>query len=125
MAIRRRLNITGQDKVIANLNKEIRGMKDRSRGGMKESALLVRRESMKQTPVLTGNLKGSHYTEIISDLRHGVGAEIGLTASYAPYVHENLDAHHKNGRARFLALALVENARNILQILARHARIKK
>lgn len=124
MAIRKTINITGQNKVVREMNKRIAQVKARTRGGMQEAALVVRREAQLLTPVNTGNLKGSAYTEITSDLRRGVGAVIGYTAAYAPYVHENLDAHHAVGQARFLATALVKKAKEVYRIILRSARIK-
>jgi len=119
-----RITVTGQDKIIRNLNKQIVAMSERNRAGMSEAALIVKRESMIRTPVKTGNLKGSTYTAVVSNMRTGVSGEIGYTAAYAVYVHENLDAHHNVGQARFLAMALVAKERAVLEALRRHATIK-
>ena len=61
--------------------------------GLKKAGLLLQRESMKLVPVDHGVLRGSAFTRVI-----GVGSktdvQVGYTASYAIYVHENLDAAH-------------------------------
>lgn len=132
------MSVTGQDKVIKNLTREISAMKGRTRAGLTEAGLLVRRESMIGTPVESSNLKNAHYGPIVRTEADGsLSAEIGTgtreslggagvnnSADYAVYVHENLEAHHKTGRARFLALALVENAKRILEIIKRSATIR-
>lgn len=124
MVVRKTINITGQNKVIRNLNKEIAAVKHRGPDVMRRAALVVRRAAQLLTPVDTGNLKNSAYTEVTVSLRRGVGAIIGFTAAYAIWVHENLDAHHVVGQARFLATALVEKAREVFEIISRGIRIK-
>lgn len=123
--------ITGTDKVLANLNKQIRGIQNRTKAGMREAALVVRRRSQQLTPVDTGNLKASAYTEVF-DTSHGPGAEIGYTAYYAPYVHEippppakspgGRSATHTVGQWKFLETALKEKAKEILEIIRKRAR---
>ena len=46
--------------------------------------------------------------------------EIGLTAAYAPFVHERLELKHPVGQAKFLETALMETP--IIEILERAAK---
>jgi hypothetical protein len=54
-------------------------------------ALKIQRNSDQRVPVEYGNLRGSSYVE--QNLKPGSGGswEVGYTASYATYVHENLE----------------------------------
>jgi hypothetical protein len=189
----------GLDKVLANLNKQIKLIPGKTMQGMLQAGLLVKRESQKKVPVDTGNLKASAYviagggketgrvntqplfrdelggkSALISgkasrmaqqhqstiNERKGVlmltsqgffgarpFAEIGFTAFYAIYVHENLKASHVKakivrkrtvkkkkygivggfvqiGQAKFLEHALMENAGRIFNIIKNSARLK-
>jgi len=62
--------------------------------GLKRGALQIFREAQQEVPVDEGNLKGSGFVRQTAG--RGLSAEftIGYTASYAVYVHENLDAAH-------------------------------
>jgi len=103
--------------VLNNLNRQIGNIKQRSSAGLLAAGLLVQRGAQKKVPVLTGNLKGSAYTRKVS--AHEPAVEVGFTAAYAIYVHENLEAHHDNGEAKFLERSLNENRREILALIAR------
>jgi len=51
----------GLDKILKNLNKEIRGIKGSTQHGLTRAALLVKSRALKQTPIDTGNLRASAY----------------------------------------------------------------
>ena len=52
-------------------------------------------------------------------------AEIGYTASYAIFVHENLEAEHRIGKqAKFLQNAMENNHNRILSIITKRAKQK-
>ena len=74
-------------------------------------ALIEAKESMKRTPVLTGALRAS--TEVtLLETRDNSAATIkvgGPSAEYAVFVHENLDADHKVGQAKFLESTIQES----------------
>ena len=142
----------GIDEVLKNLNKEIKGIEGRTRAGMKKAGMLVERESMKECPVVTSNLKNSHYSEAFNTPK-GPGCEIGFTAVYAPFVHENPRAGKTGGfspkgveykapinpsgkrstqavfsavgKWKFLEDPLKKNAHRILEIIRRDAKLKK
>lgn len=70
-------------------------------------------ESMRRTPVKTGALRDSH--EVQAAEMNGRDVEVtiavgGPQAPYAVYVHENLEAHHDIGQAKFLESTLRESA---------------
>lgn len=115
--------LIGEDKVIANLNKEIRAIRGRTRQGLAAAAAIVKRESQRRTPVDTGNLKASHYIAALGSAKTPV-AEIGATAYYAVYVHEQVENYHKVGQAKFLRDAIHHNKDRIVKAIARRAKVR-
>lgn len=112
---------TGINEVLRNLNKEIMKLKQRTTAGLWEAGLEVKAKSMDKTPVSLhgGNLKASHYV-IAYTGSTGPVVEIGLTAAYAPYVHERMELRHRVGQAKFLETALQETP--VIKILERAAK---
>jgi hypothetical protein len=132
---------------------KIDGFKRISESAMKQAltttALFVKRESMKRTPVLTGALKNSHtVTKAESDgkkasIKIKVGGSsltnesiknkvnVTVNVNYALFVHEDLTARHTNGQAKFLYNAVMENdipavlVRNYKRIASKRTSIGK
>ena len=115
------VNITGMDQVLANLNKEIRKIENRSKAGIMESLLVVKGDALPITPIKTGNLRGSNYV-ITFDTPKGPAGEIGYTANYAPFVHEIIK-NYTVGAWKFLERALKMNYAKILEIIRRRAHV--
>lgn len=120
MAVKSRM--TGLDKVLRNLNREIRGIRNRSRTGLWEAALVIQAESQRRTPVKTGHLKGSADSRVY-DTAKGPGAVIYYMAFYAVYVHE-IDKSYTVGQWKFLETALKEKRHEILEIIKKRVRIR-
>lgn len=78
----------------------------------------MQHDSQELTPVDTGNLKGSAYTNPpIVDAKGKDGeVEVGYTAEYAAFVHEQ-DKNYNTGQWKFLETALNNNKTRILKIL--------
>lgn len=71
--------------------------------GLVRAGFRLQRESQLVVPIDTANLKGSAFTRNIGG--HGGKADIvvGYTAEYAIYVHEIVEAQHKEGKqAKYL-----------------------
>ncbi len=115
-----KLELLNTEKVLKNLNKEIKKIKGRSMAGLAAAALLVKGEAQKNTPVDTGNLKNSAYTKLNKEREY---AEVGYTAFYAPFVHE-IDKNYIVGSWKFLAKALYDNTKRILTIISNRATIR-
>lgn len=78
-------------------------MRRRITVGLKRCGLLLQRASQEIVPVDTGNLKNSSFTRSSGDNTDKPEVTVGYTANYGIYVHENLDARHKEGKqAKFL-----------------------
>lgn len=66
------------------------------------------------TPVKTGALRGSGRVEVLQDDPFVIEIMFGgPLAPYAPRVHEDLNAHHRVGQAKFLARAVTEDRQTI------------
>lgn len=89
-------SLQGLDKVLKNLNAQIKKIKGSSAAGLKVAGMFIEKESMKECPVMSSDLKNSHYSELFNTL-NGPVVEIGYTALYAPFVHENPRAGKTGG----------------------------
>jgi|PlaIllAssembly_1097288.scaffolds.fasta_scaffold87391_4 hypothetical protein len=120
MAMKKVSVVSGTDKVLRNVNKEVKKILIVSKRRLYACGLLVKNRSVKLTPIKTGNLRGSAYV-IPLDSPLGPAVEIGYTAFYAPYVHEMPFSYHftKTGTGpKFLERALRDSAKEIKSILS-------
>lgn len=89
------------------------------RKGLIKSTALVTRVGKIKTPVDTGNLINSWYASDPKNKGQVVSVEIGLTAMYAPMVHEMIGARFRKpgSQAKFLENALKETAQEVRRII--------
>ena len=95
-------NIKGADAIVSKCDRYPAAMANGIHKALVKAGLLLLRASQKIVPVDTGNLRSSGFTRA-----DGTGWDtkvtVGYTASYAVFVHENLDNKHKKGKqAKFL-----------------------
>lgn len=114
--------MTGRQQVQARL-RALAGRFPKEAGtALFQEAQIEKTESMQRTPVDTGALRASHVVSSpdISNGRIGVVISIGGPAApYALYVHEDLEADHSVGQAKFLESTLVESAPYMPQRISR------
>ena len=115
--------IRGRSAALNRLNREVSRIRGRTLESMLKVAILARSESQRRTPVDEGNLRASHYVSSNRSEREPV-VEVGCTANYAVYVHENLTARHTVGEAKFLENAVASLEGRILSIIRSGARIR-
>ncbi len=149
--------VSGLDEIIKNLNREVKKIEGNVQKGLTLAGLVVKGESMKNTPVDVGNLRASHYLvsgdgtrneeanlrpdrsgnsrvadehsghvqEALANARskNRPFVEIGLTAFYAEFVHEDLEARHTTGGAKYLERAFHENKKRFLDTVRRMAKV--
>ena len=115
--------IRGRGAALRKLNREVSRVRGRTLQSMLKAAILVRSESQRRTPVDEGNLRASHYVSSNNSERNPI-VEVGCTANYAVYVHENLTARHTVGEAKFLENAIASLQGRILSIIRGGARIR-
>lgn len=126
------MSVEGLDEVLKNLNREVAGIEDRGMDGLMAAGLYVQGEAQKLAPVDTGNLRASAYTR-----KAGEAVEIGFTAAYAIFVHENLQqklkgeprrsgtkkgTYWESGEPKFLEKPLRETDK-ILGIIQSYAKV--
>lgn len=112
--------LEGLERVFANLNREVSKVKGRTVAGLLAGGLIIQAEAQRRTPVDTGNLKGSAYTRKAPD--DGKAVEVGFGAAYAIYVHEDLQAFHDDGEAKYLENAAVEKGPEAIAAVAAYAK---
>lgn len=133
------IKVEGIDDIMRNLNKEIRGIKRRTRGGLRAGGLIVQGEAQKRSPVDSDNLRKSAYTQVEDQYGRYV-AIVGFTAEYALEVHENVEqwgkgkkrttgtkkgTYWETGEPRFLANALREKQSAVINTIKKRARVKR
>jgi hypothetical protein len=132
----------GLNEVLKNLNAAVRDLQVKGTGALITAGVLVRNQGQKETPVETSNLVQSWYGPEPRPSVRGPVVEIGLTAAYAPYVHEMVGANFRGPRpsatsparreggkptakAKFLEDPLKDNEKRILDIIAKAVRINR
>lgn len=120
-------SVTGAVEMRRRLLDAARQFPDEMASAVRSELEIEATESQRRTPVLTGALRASHVVDV-----QGTGADIvgtitvgGVAAPYAIYVHENLDAHHDVGQAKFLESTLTESARFLASRIARRINLSR
>lgn len=131
--------VKGTDEVLRNINAAVKKMKGNVEAGLLFGAGYLKKESQKLTPVVTSYLRNSAYVKPYKK-RKKVGAEVGYTADYAVYVHEDAEKEkrraarrgtpHPKGRVirshvgywKFLETPLKEKSRQIIAIIREAAK---
>lgn len=131
--------VKGLDETLKNLNDRLDAIPNKSMRGLLAGGLLVQRDAQKRVPVEYGVLRQSAFTRKAMNERAVKAVEVGFTAAYAPFVHENLEQKLKGkprpsgkgvywgpqGEPRFLATAVADNQDEIVQRVAESTEIKK
>jgi hypothetical protein len=93
-----------------------------------QEALVVQKESMKRTPVDTGALRDSHQTSLPKWQGQNLEVTIqvgGPAAGYAVIVHEDMEAVHKVGEAKFLERTIQESEPHMLERIAKRMQLNQ
>ena len=136
---KKKVHIEGIDEVLKNLNREIADIKDKTLGGLLAAGFIILRESSLHVPVEYGNLRGSGYVRRAqSSMLNEESVEIGYTAAYALWVHENIEMKLQgqprpsgkgvywgpDGHAKFLERALMDKSSAIIAEITKRAKRK-
>jgi hypothetical protein len=125
--------VLGKDEVLYKLKGRFNLIKKNTQAGMLAAGLKVQRLSQQRVPVDTGNLRASAYTQKSPDAQLAV--EVGYTATYAVFVHENMEQKLKgkprasgrgvywgpHGQPKFLESALIDLKGEIARTIAEYA----
>lgn len=107
--------LKGYAQMQAKINRLMKNLPHEGAAALYTEAQIEATESRRRTPVDRGNLRASHFVMPPVIKRWSGDAFVtiqvgGPAAPYAVFVHENLDAHHKVGQAKFLESTLRESA---------------
>ena len=102
------IKLEGFVEFTNKLNKSIFEVFDTVEDALLDCGNDLQQKSVDITPKDTGALRGSAFTETESGSNPSV--VVGFDEEYAIFVHENLEAHHPIGQAKFLEQPLKENA---------------
>lgn len=132
------VTVEGFDEVMRNLNREIDAVPEKTMAGLMAGGLTIQASAQRKVPVEHGNLRASAYTR--KDMGGALAVEVGFTAAYAVYVHENLEQRlagqprpsglgvYWGGQAdsgpKFLSRAVTETSSRVLDLVAAYARPK-
>lgn len=103
------VKLEGFVELTNKLNKSVSQISDTVQSALLDCGNDLQQKAQDLTPVDTGALRSSAFTE--SD-RQGKNPSVivGFEEEYSIFVHENLEAHHNIGQAKFLEQPLKENA---------------
>lgn len=104
-------------RFINRLQKIQKGYGKRLNKALGDAAETILNESNQLIPIDTGKLKSSGKVEKSKDR-----AMVIYDEDYAIYVHEDMEARHKRGQAKFLALAVVKKKNEIAKDIANELR---
>lgn len=115
------MEVTGLPALKSKLRDLGKRYGDRVARGLKKAGLFLQREAQELCPVDTGNLKNGASTR-----SEGNGIDtvvtVGFQAAYAVFVHENKNARHPVGQAKFLERPAREKVGEMADIITAEAR---
>jgi hypothetical protein len=119
VTIEMRFEITGIDKAVANLGKLQEAIPEAvARGMYAWAAFFVIPQAQEETPVRTGYLRASAFVDEPTVTMGNAEVRFGFSANYAIYVHENLEAHHDVGKAKFLEDPVMRSGQKAAEYVA-------
>jgi len=111
--------IEGKKEFDRNLDKWADRGWDAAKQAMLDGANDIISKSVKECPVDTGTLRRSHTVEETKDDADEYRVALGYNTDYAVKVHENLQATHAKGKAKYLEDPVNENMNNLERRIAK------
>ena len=124
------VKVEGMDELNRALAELAPEVTEEVEAGLYAGGLVIQAEAQRNTPVEFGNLRGSAYTQRPPI---GGGVEVGYSAEYATYVHENMEqtlageprpsglgTYWNPGGPKFLERAVNEKAGEVLDLVRAH-----
>lgn len=96
--------VVGGKQMIDALYRKGQGIHKETRGQLLACGALIIGDALPRTPIEFGLLRKSAYFRMKPSGEDIV--EFGYTQAYALWVHENMEAHHPVGEAKFLTNAM-------------------
>ena len=120
--------LQGGEKLKRTLEKIWKATPKEAAQALYEEAQIEKKESMERTPVRFGILKASHKVERPVLSWSGIEVKIkvgGPAINYAIPVHENTEAFHKVGQAKFLESTLLESRPYMARRIAKRIDLRR
>jgi len=120
--------IHGGEELKETFEKILKAVPHEVSEALYQEAEIERKESMRRTPVDTGALRASHETSRPEMGWEGWEVTIsvgGPAAPYAVYVHEDMEAFHHVGQAKFLESTIKESAPHMAKRVANRIDLNK
>lgn len=121
-------HLKGYSDMQRKLAALINGLPNEVAAALYTEAQVERTESMRRTPVDVGNLRASHIVTPPEIKGADITVKIavgGPAAPYAIFVHENTEADHPVGQAKFLESTLKESAPHMAARVARRINLRQ
>jgi hypothetical protein len=116
------MKVTGSAEIRSALANIVKHTPEQVGDALTAEMEIEKTESMRRTPVDTGLLRASHYVAEPEHSLTGVSVQIGVgggAVDYAVPVHEDLEAFHPVGQAKFLESTLLESAPHMAERVGR------
>lgn len=116
------MKVTGVKNVVRNMDAATKRVGTGLHRGLVATGLFIQRESQILCPIEYGILRNSAFTRATGE-GMDTQVEVGYTAHYAVYVHENLDARHASGTsAKFLEIPVRRHRPEMLKLIKAEVR---
>lgn len=121
--------LIGADELKRNLERLARGVLPEGGRALASEAKPIEKVSRSRTPVESGDLRDTHrisepkISAGVASVAIGVGD--ASTTPYALVVHENMEATHATGQAKFLQSATFDAKPSLLSKLAKQFSLRK
>ena len=115
-------------EVVGNIKKLDHTIPLVAAAALYQEALVEQKKSMKRTPVDTGALRDSHQTSLPRWKGQNLEVTIKVcdpAAGYAVIVHEDMEAKHVVGEAKFLENTIKESAPFLLARIAKRMQLNQ
>ncbi|MES2360157.1 MAG: HK97 gp10 family phage protein [Gemmatimonadota bacterium] len=120
------VQITGLDALLTNVERIATDLHASIAGAMSAEAEVIMAEAKALTPVDTGALRASGHVNAPLVSGHTISVTMGFggaAVDYALTVHENLEAHHPVGQAKYLEQPLMAAAKTLPERIAARVRL--
>lgn len=118
----KQLKVTGEARVNANIQRILRENWKDAKKAFRQEAEIIISDAVKQAPVEFGDLRRSKSVETAKDTKKELELILGFNATYAAAVHENLNAHHTVGKAKYLEDPLMARIDDIPKNVAKRVK---
>lgn len=109
----------GAGDMIKTIQKIASKFPDNVATAIYQEAQIEMTESKRRVPVDTGILRSTGYVDTPVRAGRSISVILGYNTEYAIYVHENLEAFHPVGQAKYLESVLNESTPHMMDRIAK------